>query len=288
MSGHPAPEALSDSLYGLLSDEEDAAVQDHLGGCAECAAFAGRVKDERARLREAFAPELPQGLRERLLARPPGRLRRGPALWWPVAAAAGVFFAVVAVLLVRPAPPETGSLSAPKTRTFPPEEKAFDPSPEALKYAALLKSARFTLADAIRSAILEAGGGAAIDAGLEDEDGKVVYAVDVAKGDKTLEIALDAKTGEVVERKTEDDDHSRLARAFKTPLADLIESALRAVPGTAVAAELEIEKGRAELHVTIVSEGRVRWVAFDASSGAILKEQEAGKKNLKEGKEEKR
>ncbi len=282
MSGHPAPEMVSDSLYGLLSDEEDAVVHDHLDGCAECAVFAGRVKVERARLREALAPELPEGLRERLLARTPVRVRRGPAAWWPVAAAAAVFFAVVAVLLVRPAPLETGSLSAPKTRTFPPEEKIVDPSPEALKYAVLLKAARFSLADAIRSALLEAGGGAAIDAGLEDEDGTVVYAVDVAKDDKTVEIGLDAKTGALVEKKTEDDDHSRLARAFKTPLADLIENALRSVPGTAVAAELEIEKGRAEVHLTIVSEGRVRWVAFDATSGAILKEQEAGKKNKEE------
>ena len=284
MSRHPGPEAITEALYGLLPEAEEAALLEHLEICIECGAFADRVRGERAGVREALQPELPEGLVGRLLDRAPGRVRRGPAAWWTVAAAAAVFFAVVAILFVRPSPVETGSLSAPKTRTFPPEEKLVDASPEALKYTALLKAARFTLADAVRSAILEAGGGTAIDAGLEDEDGKIVYAVDVAREDKTLEIVLDAGTGVVVENKTEGDDHSRLARAFKTPLADLIEGALRTLPGTAVAAELEIEKGRAEIHLTLVVEGRVRWVAVDAASGAVLKEQEAGKKNKKEEK----
>lgn len=282
MNTHPTPETISNCYYGLLSDEEGAAVLEHLDSCAECTAFAGRVKTERARMREALVPEVPEVLRERVRALTQRSFRRGLAVWWPVSAAAVIFFAVIGVLIVRPARVDTATVSAPKTRTFPAKEKIVNPTPEALEYLALLKVARFTLADAIRSALVETGGGAAIDAGLEDEDGRVVYAVDVALNGKTVEISLDAKTGAVIEKKTENDDHSRLAQAFKLPLADLIESALRSVQGTAVAAELEIEKGRAELHLTILSEGRVRWVALDAASGVLLKDQEAAKKKTEE------
>src|SRR5947207_10402192 len=113
--------------------------------------------------------------------------------------------------------------------------------------AALLKKTGFTLSEAIAKAAKQAGDAMAVVAELEEEDGKVIYSIEFAQGTKILEINLDAKSGDIVKKETEDEDKSAVAKACKVALAKAIETALQKVPGLAFVAEAGLEEGRAEI-----------------------------------------
>lgn len=60
---------LGDYADGTLDPAARAQVEAHVGACDNCARFGGRYLDLLRRLREALPPELPEGLRERVMAR---------------------------------------------------------------------------------------------------------------------------------------------------------------------------------------------------------------------------
>lgn len=60
---------LGDYADGALDAAARAQVEAHVGACENCTRFGGRYLDLLRRLREAPAPELPEGLRERVLTR---------------------------------------------------------------------------------------------------------------------------------------------------------------------------------------------------------------------------
>ena len=136
---------------------------------------------------------------------------------------------------------------------------------------ALLKKSAYPLSEAVKKAFDIAKDGVVLSAELEEEDGKAVYSIDVAQGRKTLEIVLDAETGELVEKVIEDDDQESLAKACKITLGRAIEIAREKVPGQVYAAEAEIEDEKPTLEVKIVGDGRVHKVKLDPATGEVLK-----------------
>ena len=163
-------------------------------------------------------------------------------------------------------------LSEGESCSFPPGK------PEGGDYERLLKGAKITLVEAVRKALQEAGDGGAVEASLEDEDGKVLFSIDVSRGGRTLEIDIDPVSGEVRAKKPEDKDSSRVLKASGITLLQAVETALQKVPGLAVAALLEVEKGKVEAEVKVFSEGRVSKVEIDGRTGEVLRVEEPGRK----------
>jgi uncharacterized membrane protein YkoI len=158
--------------------------------------------------------------------------------------------------------------------------------------ASLLKKTGYTLAEAIAKAGPHSGGGTAVVAELEEEEGKVIYTMEFAQGDKIVEVNLDAKTGELVKKETENEDKSAIAGACKVTLTRAVESALQKVPGLAFSASGELKDGKPEIEVQIVAEGKLIKVVIDGATGAVIKvkthKAEGEKKEKKEEKEEKK
>ena len=69
---------------------------------------------------------------------------------------------------------------------------------------AAMLAAKVTLTDAIAAAEKEAGG-KAIDAGMDDEDGALFIAVNVAQGETIQKVLIDPQTGKVVKITAADD-----------------------------------------------------------------------------------
>jgi uncharacterized membrane protein YkoI len=159
--------------------------------------------------------------------------------------------------------------------------------------ASLLKKTGYTLSEAIAKAGSHSGGGTAVVAELEEEDGKVIYTMEFAQGDKIIEVNLDAKTGELVKRETENEDKSAIAKACKITLTQAIESALQKVPGLAFSAAGDLKDGKPEIEVQVVAEGKLSKVVIDGASGAVIKvkahkSEKGEKQEKKEEKEEKK
>ncbi|MFB7642911.1 PepSY domain-containing protein, partial [Peribacillus butanolivorans] len=119
---------------------------------------------------------------------------------------------------------------------------------------------------------------------LEDEDGTVVYSVDVqAKEGSKQEVKIDAQTGKVLKvesddeeenGKEENDDQDQVALAKKAKLteAESKKIALEKVPGTVKDVELEVEDGTVVYGVEVqAKDGSKQDVKIDAKTGKILK-----------------
>lgn len=146
------------------------------------------------------------------------------------------------------------------------ESRVFGPTRTALELAKLLEGATLTLPEILERARAVASG-VAISASLEDENGKASYSVEFAVDRRVRELGLDPKTGAVVDDETDDSDESRLAAEIGFPLQEAILAALRAVPGRAVSAEFEREKGRTLAEVKILADGVLHEVKLDARTG---------------------
>ncbi len=119
-----------------------------------------------------------------------------------------------------------------------------------------LRQASITLERAIEIATRK--GGAAVEAKLEEDEGKIVFEVKLAGGEK---VEIDAVSGEEIDR-----DPEKTSAAPAITLANAIEIALRDVPGKAV--EVDVEKDAIE--VLIVWGDRLVWVKIDSKSGAVV------------------
>jgi uncharacterized membrane protein YkoI len=148
----------------------------------------------------------------------------------------------------------------------------------------LLETAKAPLSEAIAKAMAEAKDGVATGAEIEDEGGKVRYAVDVSQGAKKLEVVLDAANWAVLEKASEDEDQSKLVQASKVTLVQAIEAALKKVPGKAVLAELGMEGDKPRVSVKVFGDGKLTQVSVDAASGEVIG-QEAAKPEPPESEE---
>lgn len=138
------------------------------------------------------------------------------------------------------------------------------------EWEALLKDAAFELPEAVKKGLSEAGDGVPFHAELEKDKGAAVYSIDVAQGTKTCNVVLDAKTGRVVEKDVEEEDHSAAVKASKTSLLAAIEAARRARPGRVLEARLVLAEGKPVVAVRILGEGDSAEVRIDAVTGAAI------------------
>jgi uncharacterized membrane protein YkoI len=131
----------------------------------------------------------------------------------------------------------------------------------------LLGQATLDLRTATERGLKEAGEGVVFHAELEEDEGRALYSIDVAQGQRTVNVVLDAAKGSVVEREVEEEDHSAAVKAARSTLVAAIEDALRKTSGRAVEAQLSLRDGKPVITVKVFGEGGLKVVRLDESSG---------------------
>ena len=155
---------------------------------------------------------------------------------------------------------------------------AFAKSPA--EWQAIASKATVSLDQAIAKAA-EAGKGTVIDIELDDGDGagpRFESKVATPAGE-TLEIWVNAATGEATlhkqKGKTDSKDAKRIKDA-KITVAQAVESALKATPGTPIAAELDSDWGKTSYQVEVLQQdGTVKKVKIDAADGSHTRSKKA-------------
>lgn len=135
----------------------------------------------------------------------------------------------------------------------------------------LLKEAKVSLPEAVEKALPEIKDGAAIAARLREEKGRVLYIVDIAQGEKTVRMSIDAKTQDVVEKTTLTKNRSTLIGASKITLARAVAAATEKVAGKASRVSFEMKKGRPIAEVLVFKDGTLFEVKLDGVTGSVLK-----------------
>ena len=130
------------------------------------------------------------------------------------------------------------------------------------------------LLDALERGLKVATTGVGFEVELELDAGKLVYSVDVAQGQQTRNVVLDAGTGAVVEDVVEPDDHSATVGAVASVgLKEGIQAAARLGRGTPFYAILVRREGALRVYVLQVdSSGKVEKVWVDGATGAATVE----------------
>lgn len=136
-------------------------------------------------------------------------------------------------------------------------------------YDALLRDARVTLVEALELAAEGSKAALPYHADLETESGRVIFAVDLVVGGRTLEVKIDARDGKILKRKNEDDEDEPCVEPSSIPLARAVTLALEEVPGRAVEAEFKRVLGQVRVDVTIVQDGQVKRVRLDGRTGEV-------------------
>lgn len=107
-------------------------------------------------------------------------------------------------------------------------------------------TARVTVGDAVEAAV-RAVPGTVTEAELDDEDGRLVWELDVYGSDKAWhDVTVDPGNGKVLGKHVDrDDDGDRHApRKTSVSLDEAVDAALRSVPGTVTSIELDDHDGR--------------------------------------------
>jgi uncharacterized membrane protein YkoI len=183
------------------------------------------------------------------------------------------------------------ALLVPVTGSVRGQEK---PEGTAVKDAkALAGAAKVTLAAALDKA-LKVSPGVALAAELEKEENTLIFTFDILPkltSEEITEIHVDAKTGAVIksEEEGEEDeegeaaegteeasvkDMQSMAKTAKVTMAAALQTALKAAPGTALAAELENEEGHLIFSFDILpslSATELKEVHIDAKTGLVIK-----------------
>lgn len=183
------------------------------------------------------------------------------------------------------------ALLVPVTGSVRGQEK---PEGTAVKDAkALAGAAKVTLAAALDKA-LKVSPGVALVAELEKEENTLIFTFDILPkltSEEITEIHVDAKTGAVIksEEEGEEDeegeaaegteeasvkDMQSMAKTAKVTMAAALQTALKAAPGTALAAELENEEGHLIFSFDILpslSATELKEVHIDAKTGLVIK-----------------
>lgn len=132
-----------------------------------------------------------------------------------------------------------------------------------------LAKARISIVEAIDRGQKLAGEGFLYEAELEEDKGALVYSLDIAQGDKTRNVVIDASSGKVVENAVEDGDHSQEAKACTIDLKRAVEAAAKKSGGKPVHARILLQEGKAVFSVKVVARGNVEEIRVDAASGLV-------------------
>lgn len=142
---------------------------------------------------------------------------------------------------------------------------------DARQWSERLAHTGFSLAEAVGKSTNEAKGGVAYKVELEQDGPRLVYSIDLAHGSKTVNVVLDAKSGEVVENETEDGDQSALVRACKTSLMAAIAAATPGGSGRAIEATMRMagDKPVVDVEVFDAKAMSITTVRVDGLTGAL-------------------
>ncbi|WP_406384026.1 PepSY domain-containing protein [Streptomyces sp. NBC_01618] len=143
--------------------------------------------------------------------------------------------------------------------------------------AASGSTARVTVGDAVAAAV-GAVPGTVTEAELDDEDGGLVWEVDVYGSDRAWhDVTVDAGNGKVLGKHVSDDDDDRDRHAPGSAPVSLnaaVDAALRATPGTVTSIDLDDHDGRSggALHWEVDvrgKDGKQRELNVDAKTAKV-------------------
>lgn len=141
-------------------------------------------------------------------------------------------------------------------------------------------SAKVTAAEAITTAEQKTGGHA-LKVGLEDENGRVFYAVGTVAQDKVLDVFVDPDSGAVVRSEEQGLIHRIFNREDKAGAADLMKSptslsaaiaaAEQQTGGKVIEAAYGDEGGRGIFEIDVIRNNARFEVKVDGATGKVLK-----------------
>lgn len=130
-------------------------------------------------------------------------------------------------------------------------------------------TAPVSLAQAIATAEAESQG-RTLEAGAEDEDGRILYEVETLAGGKIHEFMIDPQSGAVIDKEVEAVEEGELVAGNVVEILTAMAAAEAASNGKAVEAELEMEDGQAVYEVEVASSDVLTTVLVDAMSGQVI------------------
>lgn len=130
-------------------------------------------------------------------------------------------------------------------------------------------TAPVSLAQAIGTAEAESQG-RALEAGAEDESGRVLYEVTTLAGGKIHEFMIDPESGAVLDREVEEAEKDDLVAADVVEILKAMAAAEAAGNGRAIEAELEVADGQIVYEVEVASHDDLTTVLVDATSGQVI------------------
>jgi uncharacterized membrane protein YkoI len=130
-------------------------------------------------------------------------------------------------------------------------------------------TAPVSLAQAIATAEKESQG-RTLEAGAEEEDGRVLYEVTTLADGKIYEFMIDPQSGAVLDREVEEAEQDDLVTGNVVEILNAMAAAETASNGTAIEAELEMEDGQAVYEVEVASGDVLTTVLVDAMSGQVI------------------
>jgi uncharacterized membrane protein YkoI len=140
--------------------------------------------------------------------------------------------------------------------------------------AAAVKSARVTPMQAVEIALNAVGGGAvAYEMEVEVDEGVPVYKVVINKLGNRHSVHVGCETGEIVKQTSRGEVLFGLYKwdVMTISLAKAMETALGRVPGQVIDVDLVDAMGTPKFQVDIYTEGRVKEVEVNSSTGQITK-----------------
>ena len=110
-------------------------------------------------------------------------------------------------------------------------------------YEKLFAAATFSLTEAIDKAVAlpEAKECVVVNAEIEEEGGKIIYSIQLAKGQKILEVNFDVTNGAMQPVDVENEDKSAQAKAAKITVKQALETATKKKGTKAIEASLVME-----------------------------------------------
>ena len=133
----------------------------------------------------------------------------------------------------------------------------------------VVMTAPVSLAQAIATAETESQG-RTLEAGAEDEDGRVLYEVTTLADGKIHEFLIDPQSGAVLDREVEEAEEDDLVAGNVVEIINAMAAAEAASNGKAIEAELEMEDGQAVYEVEVASGDVLTTVLVDATSGQVI------------------
>ncbi|NOZ21413.1 MAG: PepSY domain-containing protein [Planctomycetes bacterium] len=145
---------------------------------------------------------------------------------------------------------------------------------DAAACAAAVKTAKVTPMQAVEIALKAVGEGAvAYEMEVEIEGGIAVYEVHICKLGRRHTVDVGCENGKIVKQS----DHADLRfglykwNRMKTTIAQAMEIALEKVPGQVIDVDLTDAMGTPKFEVDIYSEGKVKEVKVNSSTGQVTK-----------------